>query len=107
MGDGEVVRVSDHSIQRWLNNYEQEGQVDSPGVLRGCRCLLNTATIADLRNLVAESPSLYLTSFKSGSQFAIHHDLPISISTLHNTLQDLYLTYKVLKRTTVQRNERC
>jgi hypothetical protein len=67
--------TADRSIQSWLNNYEQECQVDSPRVLRGRCCLLNTAAIADLCNLklVAKSP-------------AIHHDLPISISALCNVI---------------------
>ena len=53
-----ALGVSDHSIQRWLNNYEQEGQVDPPRVLCGRHRLLNTAAIADLLDLVAESPGI-------------------------------------------------
>jgi transposase len=87
----------------WLNNYEQEGQVDPPRVLRGQHHLLNTAEIADLFNLVAES-SLYLDEIQEW--LVIHHNLPIFISTLHNALQDLDLTYKVLKWTAAQWNER-
>jgi hypothetical protein len=42
--------------------------------------------------------------FKSGSRFTTI--CPISIPTLHNALQDLDLTYKVLKRTAAPWNER-
>jgi transposase len=66
-----ALGVSDRSIQHWLNNYEQEGQVDPPRVLRGRRRLLSTAAITDLFNLVAESPSLYLDEIQEW--LAIHH----------------------------------
>jgi len=56
----DVLGVSSKSIDRWYDNYETQGRVDPPSVLRGRRRLLNQEAVSDLRELLEESPELYL-----------------------------------------------
>jgi hypothetical protein len=57
----------------------------------------------DLRQMISESPSLYLDEI--GEWLAIYHNQPISRSALHRNLQDLALTRKKLRRVAAERDE--
>jgi len=48
------------SITRWENNYEEYGRVDPQTVLRGRPRILTTAMTEDLREIIDETPSLFL-----------------------------------------------
>ncbi|KAH7918110.1 hypothetical protein BV22DRAFT_1108445 [Leucogyrophana mollusca] len=110
LGDGwemdeiaDALGISEKSIGRWEDKMLQEGRVDTPSILHGRRRLLNATAIAELQELIKESPSLFLDEISEW--LAIYHDQPISTAALHNNLHDLGLTYKVLKHTAAQRDE--
>ncbi|KAH7903356.1 hypothetical protein BJ138DRAFT_1020774 [Hygrophoropsis aurantiaca] len=99
----EVLHVSCKSIGRWEGKMEETGCVDSSSVLRGRPRLLDPVVVEDLRELILESPSLYLDEIRE--YLAFFHDLRISTTALHDNLQDLGLTYKLLQRAAAERDE--
>ena len=56
----DVLGASTKSIPRWHNNYNLHGRVDLPSALRGRRRILPGGVIEELRELIQESPELYL-----------------------------------------------
>ncbi|KIK91910.1 hypothetical protein PAXRUDRAFT_606692 [Paxillus rubicundulus Ve08.2h10] len=87
----------------WEMDEVTEALVDPPSVLRGRPRILNAAVLTDLRDLIHETPSLFLDEI--GDWLAIYHDQPISTTALHDNLRDIGLRLKVLKRTAAQRDE--
>ncbi|KAF8840029.1 hypothetical protein BDN67DRAFT_1053927 [Paxillus ammoniavirescens] len=57
----------------------------------------------DLRVLIEESPTFYLHEIVD--YLAVVHEIHISTTALHNNLQALGLTYKMMQRTASQRDE--
>ena len=45
---------------RWQDNYEMHSRVDPPSFLRGRQHILSAGVVDDLRDLMQESPELYL-----------------------------------------------
>jgi transposase len=93
-----ALGVHSKSIERWEHNYKNRGSVNLPTPLRGCHRLLS-GDIAEgpgLHKMLIESPSLLLDEI--GEWLAIYHDQIISTTALHDSLRDLGLTFKRLKR---------
>jgi transposase len=99
----DVLGVSSKSIGRWLEKYAAYGRVDPPSVLRGRPRLLNVDITEDLRELISETPSLYLDEIREW--LAIYYDQPISITALHNHLNVLGLTRKVTRKIAAERDD--
>ncbi|KAF8237075.1 hypothetical protein L208DRAFT_1066236, partial [Tricholoma matsutake] len=78
----------------WANNYNTHGPVNPPSVLHGCPCLLTSEAISDLQELICKTPTLFLDEI--GEWLALYHNQPISTTALHNNLQELGLTHKIL-----------
>ena len=99
----EALNISQRSIERWANNFDEYGCVNQPGGLQGRPHTLNATVMAELDDLIWETPSLFLDEISEW--LAIYHDQPISTTALHMNLCDLGLTYKQLRRTAVERDE--
>ena len=99
----EALGVSSRSVTRWEDNYEDYGCVNRPSAIRGRPRTLDTFMTEDLRQLIDETPSLFLDEI--GEWLAIYHDQPISTTALHMNLQDLGLTRKRLRRIAAERDE--
>ncbi|KIJ09634.1 hypothetical protein PAXINDRAFT_87210 [Paxillus involutus ATCC 200175] len=97
----EVFGVSVRSLRRWEENTAAKGEVNPRSVLRGHLRILDAAVMEDL--WVLESPALYLDEIID--YLAVVHEIHISIIALHNNLQALGLTYRMMQRTTSQRDE--
>src|ERR1700692_1310525 len=82
---------------------ETIGDMAPPSGLRDHPRVLTTLMTDDLRQMISESPSLYLDEI--GEWLAIYHNHPISRSALHRNLQDLALTRKKLRRVAAERDE--
>jgi len=67
----DVLGMSSKSIDRWQDNYETHGRVNPPSFLRGRRCILSAGVVDDLRDLMRESPELYLD--KIGIWLTLYH----------------------------------
>jgi transposase len=76
------------------NNYDEFGRVDPPSMLRGRPRILTYGVTEDLRQLISQTPSVYLDEI--AEWLAIYHGQPISITALGNNLRGLGLTYKLL-----------
>ena len=92
----EALGVSSKSITRLEHNYKEYGWVDPQTVLRGRPRILTTAMTEDLREMINETPSLFLDEISEW--FALYHGQPISTTAMHDNLHDLGLTYKLLRR---------
>jgi transposase len=79
-----ALSVTSDIIRQWQDNYKTYGCVNPSSVLQGHHRLLNTATIMDLHKFIQESPSLFLDEI--AKWLALYHDLPISITALHDNL---------------------
>jgi transposase len=90
----EALGVSHRSIGRWADNYETFGSVEPPAVITGRPRALNPPAIEGLSDLLSESPGLYLDEI--AEYLALYHDLPISITALHDNLIELEITRKIM-----------
>lgn len=99
----DVLGVSSKSIERWADNYNVLGQVNRLSVLRGRPRLLNADAVADLHQLILETPSLFLDEISEW--LALYHDQPISTTALHDNLRELGLTYKIIRKAAAERDE--
>ena len=99
----EALGVSKRSIARWDDNFDEYGRTNPRSVLQGRPRILNATVMAEIYDLIQETPSLFLDEI--GEWLAIYHDQPISTTALHMNLCDLGLTYKQLRRTAAERDE--
>jgi transposase len=72
-------------------------------VLRGRPRILTSEMTEDLRQLISETPSVYLDEI--AEWLAIYYDQPISLTALGDNLRDLGLTYKLLRRVAAERDD--
>jgi len=99
----EVFGVSRRSIGRWADNYNAFGSVKPTTVITGRPRALNPTAIEGLYDLLAESPELYLNEI--AEYLTLYHDLPISITALHGNLTELGLTWKIMQRAALERDD--
>jgi transposase len=97
----DVLGVSFKSIDRWADNYDRHGIVP-PSYHQGGRRLLSAEAISDLKELIDESPELYLDEI--GEWLALYHDIPMSTTALHDNLRDLGLIRKIMRRQAAERD---
>lgn len=100
-----ITGVSARTVRRWTSaSAVGRGRDDRAAMAsRGRRRLVNTAILEDLRLLVLSAPSLYLDEI--ATWLAVHHDLPLSVTTIHEYLKCIGLTYKKLRKTAARRDE--
>jgi len=99
----DALGVSTKSIPHWQNNYEVHGRVDPPSTLRGRCRILSGEVIRELRELMQESPELYLDEI--GEWLALYHEVQISTTALHDNLQDLGISRKIMIRAAAERDD--
>jgi transposase len=99
----EAMGVSRRSINRWADNYEDFGSVKPPAVITGRPRVLNPTAVEGLYDLLVESPELYLDEI--AEYLALYHDLPISTTALHDNLTELGLTWKIMRRAALERDD--
>ena len=98
-----ILGVSSKSISCWQDNYDTHGCVDLPSSLRGRHHILSGNVIDELWELIEESPDLFLD--KIGSWLALFHVVQISMTALHDNLQDLGLSQKTMHRAAMERDD--
>jgi len=98
----DVLGMSSKSIGHRQDNYEMHGCVDPPSFLRGRRRILSEDVVDDLQDLMQESPELYLDEV--GIWLALYHEVQISTTALHDNLQELGLTRKLMRRAAAERD---
>jgi len=108
MKDGKYTKSQKFSVchQKALNDgmitNKRKGRVDPPSFLRGRRRILSAGAIADLRELIHESPELFLDELRLW--LALYHDIQISTTALHDNLRQLGLTRKLIRRAAAERD---
>ena len=98
----DVLGMSSKSIDRWQDNYEMHGRVNPPSFLQGRRRILSAGVVDDLCDLMQESPELYLD--KIGIWLALYREVQISTTALHDNLQELGLTCKLMRHAAAERD---
>ena len=100
----EILGVSTRSISRWGSNLEAFGSViPPPNPSRGRPRILNPDTTHDLATLLAEAPEMYLDEIQDW--VALVHDVSISKAALHKNIRDCGMTYKLLQKAALERDE--
>ena len=64
--------------------------------------MLSAGAMADLRELIQESPELFLDELRLW--LALYHDIQISTTALHDNLRQLGLTRKIIRRAAAERD---
>jgi len=98
-----VIGVSCHGISQWSDNYNTFGSVKPPAIITGWPRVLHPTAVEGLYDLLAESPELYID--KIAEYLVLYHNLPISIMALHNNLTELGLTWKIMQRAALERDD--
>ncbi|KAI0043139.1 hypothetical protein FA95DRAFT_1499052 [Auriscalpium vulgare] len=98
-----ALNVSRSSMERWMAQHLLTGSVAADRVLSGRPRRLSSAVIEELRVLISEAPSLYLDEL--AEWVAVFHDIPISITSLHENLHAAGISVKILRKTAAQRDE--
>ncbi|KAI0755856.1 hypothetical protein C8Q74DRAFT_1176254, partial [Fomes fomentarius] len=98
-----ALGVSKRTLGRWQASFQQYDHISRLTYLCGRRRKLTAKHLQDLQELIRANPGIYLEEVVEW--FACHHDLPISITSIHGALQGLGFTYKKLRRHAAERNE--
>ena len=100
----DALLVSRSSLYRWRSIFEEHGSVNRPSfALRGRIRTLTRAVLTAVHTLYTSDPDLYLDELVLW--LAAHHDIIISVSSLHENLTKAGLTRKILHKIAVERDE--
>lgn len=100
----ELFCVSTRSLQRWLANQWETGDVVRPPVAaRGRPRAINSDQMVEVLAAIEEAPAMLLREIQEW--IAIHHELHLDLSTIHRNIVDCAYTYKVLRKRASERNE--
>lgn len=81
-----ALGVSKRTLARWHASFQQYGHIPRLTYLSGRRRKLTAKHLQDLQELLRANPSIYLEEVVEW--FALHHDLPISITSIHDALKE-------------------
>ncbi len=99
-----IFHVLPRSLYRWRNLFETfRTPENQPAPLHGRPHIVSLAVLDAIHVLLKSHPDTYLDKLQWF--LAIHHDLPISLSTLQHNLIRAGLTRKLLHTIAVERDE--
>jgi transposase len=100
----EALLVSRRSLYRWQRIFEEHGTVTRPlSPLRGRARIISRAVLDAIHVVYKSNPEIYLDELQYW--LAIHHNIAISIPSLHQNLEDVGLTRKILHKIASERDE--
>jgi transposase len=100
----DMLRVSRASLYRWDAIFEEHGNViRPPSPLIGRTRIITRAVLTTIHALYEREPDLYLDELCTF--LAVEHNLIISKSTLSRNLAQAGLTYKILHKIAIERDE--
>ena len=100
----EIFQVSPRSLYRWrawLDEFDSVTPPPSP--LRGRPRIISLAAMTAVQQLYEVHPDTYLDELQWF--LAIHHNMAVSISTLRENLEKAGLTWKLLHKIAIERDE--
>ncbi|EJD32669.1 hypothetical protein AURDEDRAFT_77544 [Auricularia subglabra TFB-10046 SS5] len=99
-----IMDVNTRSIYRWKRNVEEYGDVlPPPSPICGRPRLLSGEDLHEVLLLLERLPQLYLREIREW--IAMHRQVKICDSVIQSNLEDLNITYKILRRNAIQRDE--
>jgi transposase len=99
-----ILGVSRDSFSRWRENLEVHGDViPAHNPTQGRPCTLDAYQIESLVELVQQALELYLDEIQEW--LAVTHDVGLSRSAIDQLLRDAGLTYKMLQKAAIERDE--
>jgi transposase len=100
----DIFGVSERSLQRWRANQAVYGTViPPPNPTHGRPRKLNSDMTHDLFVLLEEAPEMYLDEIQEW--LALGYDVGISRAALHENIRDAGITYKLLRKAAVERDD--
>ena len=100
----DTLQVSRASLYRWDAIYEEHGDViRPPSPLIGRTRVIARAVLTAIHALYEREPDLYLDELCTF--LAVEHNLIVSKSTLSHNLAQAGLTYKILHKIAIERDE--
>lgn len=98
-----ILGVSDRSLRRWTANMRAHGDViPEQMALRGRPLSLTTAQLHSIVDFIRAYPEMYLDELRDF--LALESDILVPITTLHRVLANAGLTYKLLRRQALERD---
>ena len=92
-----ALSVSPASLYQWRLIFEEFRTTTKPASpLIGWPCLITLAILTAVKELYENHPDTYIDELQWF--LAVHHDIPISISALHDNLEKAGLTCKILHK---------
>jgi transposase len=99
-----LLGISSRSLSQWQTNMNTFGSViPAHNPLQGHPSILNAEQRNELFNLLDQAPEMFLDELQDW--VALHHDAAITHSALHYIIQDAGLTFKMLHKATLERDE--
>ncbi|EJD33040.1 hypothetical protein AURDEDRAFT_45466, partial [Auricularia subglabra TFB-10046 SS5] len=99
-----IMDVNIRSVYRWKKNVNDYGTVlPPPSFARGRPRLLSGEDLNEILLLLERLPQLYLREIREW--IAMHRQINICKSAIDANLEELNITYKILRRNAIQRDE--
>ena len=99
-----LLGISSRSLSQWQTNMNTFGSViPAHNLLQGCPFILNAEERNELFNLLDQASEMFLDELQDW--VALHHDAAITRSALHYIIQDAGLTFKMLHKAALERDE--
>ncbi|KAJ7106367.1 hypothetical protein C8R44DRAFT_638728 [Mycena epipterygia] len=96
-----TLLVSQASLYRWAKIFDEFGSVTPPPPpIMGRPRVIGLAALTAIKEIYTKHPETYLVELQWW--LLIHHDIQISISALHDTLEKAGLTHKLLHKIAVE-----
>ncbi|KAJ7096202.1 hypothetical protein C8R44DRAFT_835292 [Mycena epipterygia] len=98
-----TLLVSQASLYRWAQIFDEFGSVTPPPPpIMGRPRIIGLAALTAIKEIYTKHLETYL--YELQWWLLIHHDIQISISALHDTLEKAGLTHKLLHKIAVERD---
>ncbi|TFK95563.1 hypothetical protein BDV98DRAFT_641136, partial [Pterulicium gracile] len=95
--------VSEKSIGRWVDKFEQYGDANPPIFRPGRPRIISPELLREITNRIAQYPDEYLD--KMQEWLALYHNVEISKSALSESLLEMDLSWKKMRRIARNRDD--
>ena len=100
----DALGVKEGSVRRWRNNVDDHGSVKPPrNPLQGRPQKLSSLQVQYLVQTISDDPGLFLDEIQE--LLSLEYDVALSKTRIHQLTKDAGLSYKLLKRCAVERDD--
>ncbi|TFL00241.1 hypothetical protein BDV98DRAFT_110216 [Pterulicium gracile] len=91
-----LLAVSEESIDRWVDKFEQYGDANPPIFRPGRPRIISPELLREITNRIAQYPDEYLNEMQEW--LALYHNVEISKSALSENLLEMDQSWKKMRR---------